>query len=152
MWHQKSHKIGCYLSSPSKWRSTEMMKRRDPRCVSGVNVVTTEIRAPKGLRLEPGTGCLCSSPLPNCFSFSCSSVCPHQPPHLRGAFPLWAQRNPPFLYFYPLPPSNTPTLFSSPTTPVYLFFHQIELAESKGIPAIPSQSRVRERDMEDERK
>lgn len=52
----------------------------------------------------------------------------------------------------PSSPHGTPTLFLSPTPPVYLFFHQIELAESKGIPTIPSQSWVRERDIEDERK
>lgn len=42
-------------------------------------------------------------------------------------------------------PPATPTLFLSPTPLVYLFFHQIELVESKGIPTIPSQSWVRER-------
>lgn len=63
---------------------------------------------------------------------------PPTPHHHHGAIP---QCNPPSLQFYPLyPPPSTPTLFSSPTPPVYLFFHQIELAESKGIPAIPSQS------------
>lgn len=42
--------------------------------------------------------------------------------------------------FPPLHPPTTPTFFLSPTPPAYLFFHQIELAESKGIPTIPSQS------------
>lgn len=50
------------------------------------------------------------------------------------------------LRFFIPPPPSTPTLFLSPTPPVYLFFHQIELAESKGIPTIPSQSWVRERE------
>lgn len=53
------------------------------------------------------------------------------------------------LHLFILPLSTTPTTPTpslSPTPPVYLFFHQIELAESKGIPTIPSQSWVRERE------
>lgn len=33
---KKSCKIGCYLSSLSEWHSIEEMKRRDLRCVGGV--------------------------------------------------------------------------------------------------------------------
>lgn len=102
------------------------------------------------LELDVSTHLDSLPPFPFFVSPLLSSVCPHQPrrPTTRSFPFLRAPCNASISSFFHFPLSAspaTPTLFLSPTPPVYLFFHQIELVKSKGIPTIPSQSWVRER-------
>lgn len=85
---------------------------------------------------------------------------PHPPDIFPSVYPSLPSptsplsHKPPPLALYNISTPPTPNYFSSPspTPSIYLFFYQIELAESKGSWHFPTQSGVKETGRKDERK
>lgn len=129
--------ISTIKAEQRRWYDEEVLGLDAAAPQKGHGHVDQSDSHPPFLRLRPGIICLGlpllplnTPPSPLFISFFRLSFSPTSSPCLRSQ-----------------PPRLTlPLLSSLPLTPpAYLFFHQIELAESKGIPNVPSQTWVRER-------